>query len=110
VPGRRRARLRSADCRRAALSRSPSERAPSSRPSSPRDGSSCAASARSKRAQASSSFKRVWRNMAEPPGRAARSEARSSVAPVMAITGAPCVRDLGTTIAPRRRAMSRQTL
>jgi len=46
--------------------------------------------------------------MAEPPGRAARPDTGSSVAPVMAITGAPCVRGLGTTIAPGRRAMFRQ--
>ena len=48
--------------------------------------------------------------MAEPPGRAARPEAGSSVAPVVMTTGAPCVRGLGTTIAPRRRATFRQTL
>src|SRR5262245_1450448 len=46
--------------------------------------------------------------MAELPGRAARPEPGSSVAPVTAITGAPCVRGPGTTIAPRQRAMSRQ--
>src|SRR5215204_6616356 len=48
--------------------------------------------------------------MAEPPSRAARPDTGSSVAPVMTITGAPCVRGLGTSIAPRRRATSRQTL
>ena len=52
-------------------------------------------------------FGEIW---AEPPGRAARPEAGSSVAPVVVTTGAPCVRGLGTSIAPRRRAISRQTL
>jgi hypothetical protein len=52
-------------------------------------------------------FAEIW---SEPPGRTARPDAGSSVAPVMAITGAPCVCGLGTTIAPRRRATFRQTL
>ncbi|MEK6275475.1 MAG: ATP-binding cassette domain-containing protein [Actinomycetota bacterium] len=67
---------------------------------------------------------------AEPPGRAEggpagkaarafetasqatpqRPEAGSSVAPRLTSLGAPCVRALGTTIAPRRRAVFRQTL
>src|SRR4249919_1952052 len=51
-----------------------------------------------------------WRSMAEPPGRAARPAAGSSVAPVVVTTGTPCVRGLGTTIAPRRRATFHQTL
>src|SRR5438552_15231017 len=54
--------------------------------------------------------RRVWRNIAVPPGRAARPEAGSSVAPRLTSLGAPCVRALGTTIAPRRRALFRQTL
>src|SRR6187402_1907441 len=53
--------------------------------------------------------RRLWRNMAEPPGCAARPEAGSSVAPVVT-TGAPCVRGLGMTIAPRRRATFHQSL
>ena len=48
--------------------------------------------------------------MAEPPGRAASPEAGSSVAPVVVTTGAPSVRGLGTTIAPRRRATFHRTL
>src|SRR6266705_6344024 len=48
--------------------------------------------------------------MAEPPGHAARSDAGSSVAPIVTTIGAPCVRGLGTSIASRRRATSRQTL
>ncbi len=48
--------------------------------------------------------------MAEPPGCAARPESGSSVAPVVVTTGTPCVRGLGTSIAPRRRATFRQTL
>ena len=54
--------------------------------------------------------RRVWRNIAVPPGRAARPEGGSSVAPQLTSLGAPCVRALGTTIAPRRRALFRQTL
>ena len=48
-------------------------------------------------------FGEIW---AEPPGSAARPEAGSSVAPVVVTTGAPCVRGLGTTIAPLRRQYS----
>jgi hypothetical protein len=45
-----------------------------------------------------------------PPKRAARPQAGSSVPPVMAITGAPCVRGLGTTIALRQRVTIHQAL
>src|SRR5207342_2415384 len=55
----------------------------------------------------SGGFGETW---PEPPGRAARPESGSSVAPVMVITGAPCVRGPRTSIAPRRRATFRQTL
>ena len=54
--------------------------------------------------------RRVWRNTAVPPGRAARPDAASSVAPVPSRyerSLRPC---LGTSIAPRRRALFRQTL
>jgi hypothetical protein len=44
------------------------------------------------------------------PERAARPKAGSSVAPVMAITGAPCVRGLGTTIALQQRVTVHQAL
>jgi RTX calcium-binding nonapeptide repeat (4 copies) len=39
-----------------------------------------------------------------------RPDTGSSVAPVVATTGAPCVRGLGTSIAPRRRAISHRAL
>jgi len=48
--------------------------------------------------------------MAESPGRAARPDTGSSVASVGPATKAPCVRGLGTSIAPRQRAISRRAL
>ncbi len=62
---------------------------------------------REQRLDAPGGFDETW---SEPPGRAARPETGSSVAPVIAITGAPCVHGLGTIIAPLRRATFRQTL
>ena len=55
------------------------------------------------RGRALGGFGAIW---TEPLGRAAPPRP----GPVMAITGASCVRGRRTTIAPRRRAISRQTL
>ena len=101
VPGRRRrgGEPRSKGCRatssRSSRSRSrrrcswrPRSSASSTRPSCATRSRTCAAScSRSPRALP----RRVRRNSAVPPGRAARPDAASSVAPIATAIGAPCV-------------------